>query len=268
MESSAVTCFEESVAVSVGFVCSVGSVGLAGSAGSVGVVGSVGVEGSGEELPDLFFHSALIVISAVTVMLSPTPIVTTHFDYHSIDHNLLKLDILGHDDPTMIRFLNDCTGLDPKDVPLDDKNVMELFMSTDSIGITPEQIGETKLGCLGIPEFGTDFAMNMVIDAKPTSFSDLIRISGLSHGTDVWVGNANTLIEEGTATLESCICCRDDIMVYLIIKGMDKSLSFKTMESVRKGKGLTPEMEEAMDEMGMLGNLPQSSQISIFDFLE
>ena len=178
-----------------------------------------------------------------------TPIVTTHFDYHSIDHNLLKLDILGHDDPTMIRFLQDCTGLDPKQVPLDDNNVMELFMSTDSISVTPEQLGGTKLGCLALPEFGTDFAMNMVIDAKPQSFSDLIRLSGLSHGTDVWVGNAKDLIEEGIATLSSCICCRDDIMVYLIQKGMDKSLSFKTMVSVRKGKGLSEEMETAMREV-------------------
>ena len=165
-----------------------------------------------------------------------TPIITTHFDYHSIDHNLLKLDILGHDDPTMIRFLNDCTGRDPQEVPLDDKKVMSLFMNTEALGITPKQISGTKLGCLGLPEFGTDFAMNMVIDAAPQSFSDLIRISGLSHGTDVWLGNAKDLIEAGTATLSSCICCRDDIMVYLIHMGLDKSESFKIMEAVRKGK--------------------------------
>ncbi|WP_330369662.1 helix-hairpin-helix domain-containing protein [Butyrivibrio sp. FCS014] len=180
-----------------------------------------------------------------------TATITTHYDYHSIDHNLLKLDILGHDDPTMIRFLQDCTGLDPKTVPLDDKNVMSLFMNTKSLNIEPEQIGGTKLGCLGLPEFGTDFAMQMVIDAKPSSLSHLIRISGLSHGTDVWLGNAQTLIQEGTATIDTCICCRDDIMIYLIQKGMDKSLSFKTMESVRKGKGLTPEMEEAMVAAGV-----------------
>ncbi|WP_022763090.1 PolC-type DNA polymerase III [Butyrivibrio sp. AD3002] len=165
-----------------------------------------------------------------------TATITTHYDYHSIDHNLLKLDILGHDDPTMIRFLQDCTGLDPKTVPLDDKNVMELFMSTKSLNITPDQIGGTKLGCLGLPEFGTDFAMNMVIDAQPTSLSHLIRISGLSHGTDVWLGNAQTLIQEGKATIDTCICCRDDIMIYLIQKGLDKSESFKIMEAVRKGK--------------------------------
>ncbi len=180
-----------------------------------------------------------------------TATITTHYDYHSIDHNLLKLDILGHDDPTMIRFLQDCTGLDPKMVPLDDKNVMKLFMNTESLNIMPDQIGGTKLGCLGLPEFGTDFAMQMVIDAQPTSLSHLIRISGLSHGTDVWLGNAQTLIQEGKATIDTCICCRDDIMIYLIQKGMDKSLSFKTMESVRKGKGLKPEMEEAMIAAGV-----------------
>ena len=137
------------------------------------------------------------------------------------------------------------------EIPLDDKNVMSLFMNTTALGVTPEQLGGTKLGCLGLPEFGTDFAMQMVIDAKPTSLSHLIRISGLSHGTDVWLGNAQTLIQEGKATIDTCICCRDDIMIYLIQKGMDKSLSFKTMESVRKGKGLKPEMEEAMIAAGV-----------------
>ncbi|MCH4192320.1 MAG: PolC-type DNA polymerase III [Butyrivibrio sp.] len=180
-----------------------------------------------------------------------TATVTTHYDYHSIDHNLLKLDILGHDDPTMIRFLQDCTGLDPKLVPLDDHNVMSLFEDTSALNITPDQIGGTKLGCLGLPEFGTDFAMQMVIDAQPTSFSHLIRIAGLAHGTDVWLGNAQTLIMEGTATIDTAICTRDDIMIYLIQKGMDKSLSFKTMESVRKGKGLKPEMKEAMIAAGV-----------------
>ncbi len=165
-----------------------------------------------------------------------TATITTHYDYHSIDHNLLKLDILGHDDPTMIRFLQDCTGLDPKEVPLDDKNVMSLFMNTTALNIEPDQIGGTKLGCLGLPEFGTDFAMQMVIDAQPKSLSHLIRISGLSHGTDVWLGNAQTLIQEGKATIDTCICCRDDIMIYLIQKGLDKSESFKIMEAVRKGK--------------------------------
>ncbi len=174
------------------------------------------------------------------------PIITTHYDYHAIDHNLLKLDILGHDDPTMVRYLQDLTDIDPTRVPLDDPEVMELFASTKSLGIRPEDIGGTKLGCLGLPEFGTDFAMQMVIEAKPRTFSHLVRISGLSHGTDVWSGNAQKLIAEGTATIDTAICTRDDIMLYLIQRGMDPGLSFKTMESVRKGRGLTPEMEEAM----------------------
>ena len=175
-----------------------------------------------------------------------TKTVTTHFDYHSIDHNLLKLDILGHDDPTMIRMLEDLTGLDAKKIPLDSKEVMSLFMDTSALGVTPEEIGGCKLGALGIPEFGTDFAMQMVIDAKPTCFADLIRISGLSHGTDVWLGNAQTLIEEGKATISTAICTRDDIMIYLINMGLDKELSFTIMESVRKGKGLKPEWETEM----------------------
>ncbi len=177
-----------------------------------------------------------------------TKTVTTHFDYHSIDHNLLKLDILGHDDPTMIRMLEDLTGLDAKKIPLDCKEVMSLFMNTSALGITPEDIGGCKLGALGIPEFGTDFAMQMVIDAKPTCFADLIRISGLSHGTDVWLGNAQTLIEEGKATISTAICTRDDIMIYLINMGLDKELSFTIMESVRKGKGLKEEWEKEMKE--------------------
>ena len=163
-------------------------------------------------------------------------ILTTHFDYHSIDHNLLKLDLLGHDDPTMLRFLKDCTGFDPKDVPFDDAKVLSLFKSTDALGIKPSQIGGTRVGCLGLPEFGTDFAMSMVVDARPKSLSDLIRLSGLSHGTDVWLGNAKDLIDSGVATLSSCICCRDDIMTYLISKGIDPEEAFKTMENVRKGK--------------------------------
>ncbi|MBE5963730.1 MAG: PolC-type DNA polymerase III [Lachnospira sp.] len=178
-------------------------------------------------------------------------IITTHFDYHSIDHNLLKLDILGHDDPTMIRMLQDLTGIDPKTIPLDSKEVMSLFKSTEALKIKPEDIGGCKLGALGIPEFGTDFAMQMLIDTKPQYFSDLVRIAGLSHGTDVWLGNAQTLLEEGKATISTAICTRDDIMVYLINKGMDKGESFKIMESVRKGKGLSPEWEEHMVAAGV-----------------
>ncbi|MGL5435276.1 MAG: PolC-type DNA polymerase III [Lachnospiraceae bacterium] len=176
-----------------------------------------------------------------------TKTVTTHFDYHSIDHNLLKLDILGHDDPTMIRMLQDLTGLDPvNDIPLDNQEVMTLFQNTSALGISPSDIGGCKLGALGIPEFGTDFAMQMLIDAKPKYFSDLVRIAGLAHGTDVWLGNAKDLILSGQATIQTAICCRDDIMVYLIQKGVDESLSFTIMESVRKGKGLSPEWIDAM----------------------
>ena len=162
-------------------------------------------------------------------------ITTTHFDYHSIDHNLLKLDILGHLDPTMIRMLQDLTGVDPTTIPLDDKTVMSLFESTKALGITPADIGGTELGALGIPEFGTDFAMGLVAEAKPTQFIDLVNIAGLSHGTDVWLGNAQTLIKEGTATISTCICTRDDIMTYLINKGLEADTAFKIMESVRKG---------------------------------
>ena len=180
-----------------------------------------------------------------------TDTVTTHFDYHSIDHNLLKLDILGHDDPTMIRMLEDLTGIDATKIPLDDPQVMSLFQNTSALGITPDQIDGCPLGSLGIPEFGTEFVIQMLLDTKPKCFSDLIRISGLGHGTDVWLGNAQTLIQEGKATISNAICCRDDIMIYLINQGMDPSLSFTTMESVRKGKGLKPEMEAAMTEAGV-----------------
>ena len=177
-----------------------------------------------------------------------TNTVTTHFDYHSIDHNLLKLDILGHDDPTMIRMLEDITGVDATKIRLDDPDVLSLFHGLDALGISPEDIGGTELGSLGVPEFGTDFAMQMLKDTHPTAFSDLARIAGLSHGTDVWLGNAQKLIMDGTATISTAICTRDDIMIYLINKGMESELSFKIMESVRKGKGLTPEWEAAMKE--------------------
>ena len=180
-----------------------------------------------------------------------TDVVTTHFDYHSIDHNLLKLDILGHDDPTMIRMLEDLTGINAQEIPLDDQAVMELFKSTKSLGIEPEDISGCPMGSLGIPEFGTEFVIQMLIDTKPQSFSDLVRISGLSHGTDVWLGNAQTLIEEGKATISTAICTRDDIMIYLIGMGIESEQSFTIMESVRKGKGLKPEWIDIMKEHGV-----------------
>ena len=164
-------------------------------------------------------------------------IITTHFDYHSIDQNLLKLDILGHDDPTMIRMLFDLTGKDPTKVPLDDKETMSIFSSTKALGVTPEQI-HSEVGSYGIPEFGTKFVRGMLVDTRPTTFDELIRISGLSHGTDVWLGNAQTLIEDGTVTLQDAICCRDDIMIYLIKMGLEPNKAFKIMETVRKGKAL------------------------------
>ena len=175
-----------------------------------------------------------------------SPIITTHFEYHSIDHNLLKLDILGHDDPTMVRMLEDLTGIDVKTIPMDDPKVLSLFASTEAIGADPKDIDGIDLGCLGLPELGTNFVMQMLKEAKPKTFSDMVKISGLSHGTDVWTNNASDYIKNGDCTIETAICTRDDIMIYLISKGLEPGLAFKTMESVRKGKGLQPEMEQAM----------------------
>ncbi|ERI89610.1 DNA polymerase III, alpha subunit [Clostridiales bacterium oral taxon 876 str. F0540] len=179
-------------------------------------------------------------------------IITTHFDYHSIDQNLLKLDILGHDDPTVIRMLQDITGVDPKTIPLDDKATMSIFSSTEALGVVPEQIN-SKVGSFGIPEFGTKFVRGMLLDTMPKTFMDLICISGLSHGTDVWLGNAKDLIDSGIVTsISEAVCTRDDIMVYLIKKGLPPNTAFKIMETVRKGKALKdpkfPEYEALMRE--------------------
>lgn len=184
-------------------------------------------------------------------------IITTHFDYHSIDQNLLKLDILGHDDPTVIRMLQDITGIDPTKVPLDDKETMSIFSSTKALGVTPEQI-HSEVGSFGIPEFGTKFVRGMLVDTKPTTFDELIRISGLSHGTDVWLGNAQSLIEQGIVTLQDAICCRDDIMIYLIKMGLPPNPAFKIMETVRKGKALKdPAKWEEYKAMMKEHNVPE-----------
>ncbi|UVI32537.1 PolC-type DNA polymerase III [Paenibacillus spongiae] len=173
---------------------------------------------------------------------------TTHFDYHAFEENLLKLDILGHDDPTMMRMLQDLTGVDPTTIPMNDPKVMSMFNSTDSLGVMPQQI-RTSVATYGVPEMGTKFVRQMLEETKPSSFADLLQISGLSHGTGVWLGNAQELIKNRTCTIKTVIGCRDDIMLYLIYKaGMDAGLAFKITESVRKGRGLTPEWIEEMKQ--------------------
>lgn len=177
---------------------------------------------------------------------------TTHFDFHSIHDNILKLDILGHDDPTMIRMLQDLSGIDPKTIPTDDPGVMALFSGTEILGVTPEQI-ESKTGTLGIPEFGTRFVRGMLEETHPKTFAELLKISGLSHGTDVWLGNAEELIKNGTVTMPEVIGCRDDIMMDLIHMGVESDIAFKIMESVRKGKGIPDDWQKQMRE----ANVPE-----------
>src|SRR5699024_10497623 len=175
---------------------------------------------------------------------------TTHFAYESLEDSLLKLDILGHDDPTVIRMLQDLSGIDPRDIPLDDEKLMGIFSSTEPLGITPEQI-DNKVGTLGVPEFGTSFVRQMLEETKPSTFAELVIISGLSHGTDVWLGNAQELINNGTCQIGEVIGCRDDIMVYLMQQGLEASLAFTIMESVRKGRGLKEEWIVEMKEKGV-----------------
>ncbi len=181
-------------------------------------------------------------------------IVTTHFDFHSIHDNLLKLDILGHDDPSTIRMLETLTGVDATKIPLDDPKTMSIFSSTEAIGVTPEQI-KSKVGTFGVPEFGTSFTRQMLLDTLPTTFYELVLIAGLSHGTDVWLGNAQELIKTKTATLSEVVAVRDDIMTYLINKGLEPVMAFKIMEFVRKGRaakeGMPEEFETAMRENGV-----------------
>lgn len=186
-----------------------------------------------------------------------TSIITTHFDYHKIDHNLLKLDILGHDDPTIIKMLEDLTGVDSLSISLDDKQVLSLFVDTSALGVEPEDLMGLDLGSLGVPEFGTEFVMQMLRDTKPKNFSDLVRISGLSHGTDVWLNNAQYYIAKGDCTLSTAICTRDDIMTYLIHTGVENGTAFQIMENVRKGKVAKgackkwDEWKEAMNSCGV-----------------
>ena len=176
---------------------------------------------------------------------SESDVTTTHFDYHSISGRLLKLDILGHDDPTVLRMLQDLTGLDPKTIPLNDPKVISLFTSPEALGVTREEL-KCEVGSYGLPEFGTKFVRGMLVDTQPKTFADLVRISGLSHGTDVWLNNAQYFIKSGDTTLKDCISTRDDIMVYLMYKGVEPKNAFTIMESVRKGKGLTEEHEAEM----------------------
>ncbi|OUM97476.1 MAG: hypothetical protein BAA04_09000 [Firmicutes bacterium ZCTH02-B6] len=176
-------------------------------------------------------------------------VVTTHFDFHALHDNLVKLDILGHDDPTVLRMLQDLTGVDVRRIPLDDPATMAIFSSTSTLGLPDD--GSGSVGTLGIPEFGTRFVRQMLEETRPKTFAELVRISGLSHGTNVWTNNAQDLIRKGIATLPEVIATRDDIMIYLIQKGMESGAAFRIMEQVRKGKGLKAEDEELMRKHGL-----------------
>lgn len=178
---------------------------------------------------------------------SESNIITTHFDYHSIEENLLKLDELGHDDPTIIRMLQDLSGIDPRDIPLDDKGTMSIFTSTDALGYPPDEILGDR-GTIAVPEFGTSFVRGMLEDTNPSSFDDLLRISGLSHGTDVWLGNAKDYIDQGVATIKDIVGARDDITLFFMSKGVPNKLAFSMSEAIRKGKGITPENELVLRE--------------------
>ena len=189
-------------------------------------------------------------------------VLTTHFDYHSIEGRMTKLDILGHDDPTIIRMLEDLTGIDAKTIPFDDPKTLSLFSSTEGIGLTPEQLQGDQVASLAVPECGTKFVRGMLEDSRPQTFSDLVRISGFSHGTNVWLDNAQDLIKNGTCKLNEAISTRDDVMNFLIHRGMDRKHSFFVMENVRKGKGIekrnkqgqaTTEFEAEMRE----NNIPE-----------
>ena len=177
-------------------------------------------------------------------------VITTHYDFRSMHDILVKLDILGHDDPTMIHMMERLTGVPYYQVPLDDRKAMSLFLSPDALGVSEADI-DCATGTLGVPEFGTPFVRQMLMDTKPTTMEELIRLSGLSHGTNVWLGNAKELIAANTASLRECICTRDDIMNALIKRGVPDKTAFDIMESVRKGKGLKPAMESAMREHGV-----------------
>ena len=193
------------------------------------------------------------------------PVITTHYDFGSMHDVLVKLDVLGHDDPTMIRMLMDLTGVDARRIPLTDPKVISLFSSTEALGVTPEQIG-SNTGTYGVPEFGTKFVRQMLEETKPTTMDELIRISGLSHGTDVWIGNAQEIVKNGIAPFSSCICTRDDIMNALMDYGVEPKMAFDTMEFVRKGKGLKPEMEQAMIDptcRSVVHRLVQEDQVHV-----